>query len=763
MKAACAAVASLAMLAVVPGVASAAEGKQVQDLAVHGGAQRIAGVYGNAKTAKNVIYFLGDGMGDSEITVARDYLHGANGSFDGLDKIGQPNLNPGVETGTGQYTTFSLGNSSNDSLMAKDKAGNLAGNTKAGVVTPVTDSSASGSGWSTGTKTYNNAVDVDIYGNPQLNLIELAKAKGLATGNVTTAEIQDATPAVLESHSTERACYGPQGKWDGKTDTNKDGKLDASDGNQAKNCLADQLKVNGGIGSISEQLLDTRADVTIGGGSKYFNQLDENGKTLWQQAADRGFQTVQSGDVNGFKNLSYKDDAPVLALLGDGNLPTQFKATPALAQKETEARGAIQCEANPDWLGAQGASLADMTSKAIDLLQANPKSSNGFFLQVEGASIDKQDHAANACGQIGETDDLDKAISAALKKVDLSDTLVIVTADHAHTSQIVGEPPAYALSTILKSPVDGATIVVSYGTATAVDPDAENPEVGYNDGGMEHTGTQLRIAASGPGASRVDGLTDQTDAFYTMAHALGLAADTADQNKLSDGAKLEYDAASGSVKATGFNGDAVLSYQLKGADGKVKDASVSDTPVSGIRVQTAATTTFALNGAKKGDVVTVKGNQSGKSVDLTIDADGPAGYVNVYRVYNPANGDHMVTADRGEAKSLVKNGWRSEGTAFRTVPEGTEGAVVVERFYNAQINDHVFTTSDAEISALRDAGWKDEGVAFYAPADGTQTVHRLYDTVNNHHLFTSSEDEYNALKGAAGWNDEGTAFAVNAA
>lgn len=39
-----------------------------------------------------------------------------------------------------------------------------------------------------------------------------------------------------------------------------------------KRCLANQLKENGGIGSISEQLLDTRADVTIGGGSKYFRQ-----------------------------------------------------------------------------------------------------------------------------------------------------------------------------------------------------------------------------------------------------------------------------------------------------------------------------------------------------------------------------------------------------------------------------------------------------------------------------------------------------------
>mgnify|MGYP003037648586 CR=1 FL=1 len=68
-----------ATLAGVSGMAYAADGKQAADLAVHGGAQRIAGMYGN-QHAKNVILFIGDGMGDSEITVARDYLHGANGS-----------------------------------------------------------------------------------------------------------------------------------------------------------------------------------------------------------------------------------------------------------------------------------------------------------------------------------------------------------------------------------------------------------------------------------------------------------------------------------------------------------------------------------------------------------------------------------------------------------------------------------------------------------------------------------------------------------
>lgn len=162
-------------------------GKSVAELAQHGGAQRIAAI-GNGN-AKNVILFIGDGMGDSEITVARDYLKGANGHFEGLDAVGQPAGLGDTNAGTGQYTTFSLGGNSGDSAVGKDDKGNLNANPNPGKLTAVTDSSASGSAWATGTKTYNNAVDVDVYGNPQLNLFELAKAAGKATGNVTTAEI----------------------------------------------------------------------------------------------------------------------------------------------------------------------------------------------------------------------------------------------------------------------------------------------------------------------------------------------------------------------------------------------------------------------------------------------------------------------------------------------------------------------------------------------------------------------------------------------
>ena len=618
LKGAIAAVASVATLGALAAPALAADttyspnGKSVAELAQHGGAQRIATI-GN-KNAKNVILFLGDGMGDSEITVARDYLKGANGHFDGLDAVGQPSALDDVQAGTGQYTTFSVGNGSKDSAVGKDGDGKLVANPNPGKLTPVTDSSASGSAWATGTKTYNNAVDVDIYGNPQLNLFELAKAAGKATGNVTTAEIQDATPAVLESHSSERACYGPQGKTDGTSN------------NASKQCLINQLKENGGIGSISEQLLDTRADVTIGGGSKYFRQTvqggEYKGKTVWEQAKEMGFQTVEN-DPAAMNALQYKDGQPVLALMSDGNMPTKFNPSKATDKDPAKDANPTVCTPNADWLGNQGSSLKDMTKKALDLLNDNPNGQkNGFFLQVEGASIDKQDHAGNACGQIGETDDFDQAIAYAMQNVDLTNTLVIVTADHAHTSQILNAQPAYALSTVLKT-ADGNNMVVSYGTAQ---DDSRDADGGYNGGDMEHTGTQLRIAASGPGAQRVIGLTDQTDNFYTIAGALGLATSAESQKALSDNGTVKVSAADGKFTADvdGFNGDAVLSYELKDKNDKTVAASDSSTPLSGVRVKTAQTTPIALDGVTEGSeyALTVTGRQSGKAV--TVDFQAPA-------------------------------------------------------------------------------------------------------------------------------------------
>lgn len=457
----------LASLLVAPEVASAdgAYSRVVQgDITQHGGARRLTGDQTEAlkaslrnSTAKNVILLIGDGMGDSEITAARNVAEGAGGYFKGLDALPL----------TGQYTHYAL-----DKKTHKPDY--------------VTDSAASATAWATGTKSYNGAIGVDINGKDQRTILEMAKAAGKATGNVSTAELQDATPAALMSHVTSRKCYGPE-----KT---------------SEVCPNNALE-QGGKGSISEQILQTRADVVLGGGGESFNEIakagEYQGKTLREQAQVLGFQLVS--DWQSLKAVTVADQKkPLLGLFAAGNMPVRWKG-PKASYHGNLAQPAVTCEVNKD-RPVETPTLAQMTARAIDLLRT---SQNGFFLQVEGASIDKQDHAANPCGQIGETVDLDEAVQQALAFArEDGNTLVVVTADHAHSSQIIANGTKAPGLTQALNTKDDAVMTISYGNS---ETDSQG-----------HTGTQLRIAAYGPHAANVVGLTDQTDLFFTLRDAMGL-------------------------------------------------------------------------------------------------------------------------------------------------------------------------------------------------------------------------------------------------
>jgi hypothetical protein len=140
------------------------------------------------------------------------------------------------------------------------------------------------------------------------------------------------------------------------------------------------------------------------------------------------------------------------------------------------------------------------------------------LLQVEGASIDKQDHAANACAQIGETVAFDKAIGVALDyQKTHPDTLVVVTADHGHSSQIVGEdatgnntPTGYTNNLTTR---DGQTLSITYGTAGgATRPAASTLS-------QQHTGTVVPVWGIGPQSSAILGTNDHTDLFDLLRGA----------------------------------------------------------------------------------------------------------------------------------------------------------------------------------------------------------------------------------------------------
>ena len=82
-------------------------------------------------------------------------------------------------------------------------------------------------------------------------------------------------------------------------------------------------------------------------------------------------------------------------------------------------------------------SLSEMTSKSIDILSRNKK---GYFLMVEAGRIDHAHHNGNAFRALTDTIELSNAVRTAVSKVDLDETLIVVTADHSHTLTIQGYP-----------------------------------------------------------------------------------------------------------------------------------------------------------------------------------------------------------------------------------------------------------------------------------------------------------------------------------
>nr|AAD45540.1 streptomycin-6-phosphate phosphatase [Streptomyces netropsis] len=129
--------------------------------------------------ARNVILLIGDGMGDSEITAARNYAVAAEGrlTMDRLPMTGSSLTSAVDERGHPDY---------------------------------VTDSAAGATAWATGRKTVNGRISRTPDTNEPLpTLLELARREGYATGNVTTAQLTDATPAALTAHVTDRSCKGP--------------------------------------------------------------------------------------------------------------------------------------------------------------------------------------------------------------------------------------------------------------------------------------------------------------------------------------------------------------------------------------------------------------------------------------------------------------------------------------------------------------------------------------------------------------------------
>ncbi len=339
-----------------------------------------------AKPARNVILFIGDGMGVSTVTAARildGQLRGERGEENRLAFERLP------------YVALIKTYNTNQQ---------------------VPDSAGTATALLTGVKTRAGVIDLDttarlgVPSRPEqrlTTLFERAEAKGLATGVVTTARLTHATPAAAYAHT-------PQRNWESDAD------LPAEAAAAGERDIALQLvEFAGGAG----------LDVALGGGRANFRPADapdpeypdqhgrrRDGRDLvaaWRAAAP-GRTSVWNRD----QLLAPETAAArqVLGLFDPSHM--QFEA-----QRERDPAG------EP--------SLAEMTTFAIDHLSRNEK---GYVLLVEGGRIDHGHHAGSAYLALHDAIALSQAVEAALVRVDLTDTLVVVTADHSHVFSIAGYP-----------------------------------------------------------------------------------------------------------------------------------------------------------------------------------------------------------------------------------------------------------------------------------------------------------------------------------
>jgi alkaline phosphatase len=448
-----------------------------------------------AGEAKNVIFFLGDGMGPVTTTAARLWKYKEEGT-----------LNMHTLPYTARVKTYSLDAQTTDSApsMAAYMTGVKTRNEVLGMDGATTPKAPSKDLTTNVSNAVNNCPATGN-GNASANLLELAIAKGKATGTVTTARLTHATPGATYAHVCHR-------------DTEYEIARQAVPGGAGFNAAL----VNG-------------VDVMMGGVSYYWRPFDATATPRGRPDARDLVAEMQAKGYTFVNDLASMDAAPVAAgtkLLGLYDF--------ALSQ------GHMSYDADRD--ATKEPSLAQMTTKAIDVLAKNP---NGFFLMVEAGRIDHALHGTNAYRAITDTVAFDDAIKAAIDKVKtfdptLANTLIVVTADHDHTiafngygkrgTDVLGLNINYASGQPSKdvNGVNYTTLVFGNGAvrqdvranldATVVAGKDYLQEVAIRRGsaGSEtHGGGDVMLFAEGAGAKTFKGTIDNTKVFGLVKAAAG--------------------------------------------------------------------------------------------------------------------------------------------------------------------------------------------------------------------------------------------------
>ena len=456
----------------------------------------------NVNPAKNVILFVGDGMGVATITAARI-----------LD---------------GQQRKSAYGGEEN--VLSFEKFPYLAHSKTYQANQQVPDSAPTMTSIVTGSKANDGMLSVDpkVLSNDDFTgganpanrletILEQAEKRGMWTGVVSTARITHATPGACYAHTPNR-------DWESDADLS-DGAKAAKFPDIARQLVELKIKETTMNGVRSQGV-----EVAMGGGrDRFLTKSDadpenrkktgkrKDGRNLAKEWETAGGRYVW--DQAGFDAIDPTTTGPVLGL---------FEASH------------MQYEADR----VNEPSLTEMTEKAIKILQRGP---NGFFLMVEGGRVDHAHHEGNAYRALTDAIELARAVQKAADTTG-DDTLIIVTADHSHTLTINGYPTRGndILGLVIGNGADGkpekdpalaldgrpyTTLGYANGPGTSVRLDLTRIRTNAPDYKQQalvplesetHGGEDVVIYARGPFAHLVQGTMEENAIYWVMAKALGL-------------------------------------------------------------------------------------------------------------------------------------------------------------------------------------------------------------------------------------------------
>jgi len=380
-----------------------------------------------------------------------------------------------------------------------------------------------------------------VAGNEVITALELAEIKGLSTGIISTARITHATPAATYAKSADR-------NWE-----------DVSDMPEAA--------VTAGCKDIADQLVNFETyledrytgidvngiEVAFGGGRRHFLPRDAAFNSPDAVSSVEGDRT-DSRDLTAEWQDMYQNGVYVYDQAGfDAIDPASTERVFGLFNESH-----MQYEADRANDVAGEPSVADMTTKAIDILDNNEK---GFFLMVESGRIDHGHHAGSAYNALTDTLAFEAAVKAAYENTNPEDTLILVTADHSHVFTIAGYPkrgnpilgkvvnvgsdePAIAADNMpyttlgytnglgfqdLGNETDADAIYAYAANTGRMDiTNVDTEASGYHQealiplGSETHAGEDISLHASGPGSQLVQGVVEQNVVFHLINQALDL-------------------------------------------------------------------------------------------------------------------------------------------------------------------------------------------------------------------------------------------------